>query len=416
MNKKFLSLISIVFYFSIIMLAVSTVSAADISSLKVMGTDPSTYASNVVTHKDVSISENVKTDNNYVADNTRPKVLAVDPRNNTYNVPTNKIICVGFSETIKLGTGFIELKSSSGTVPITKSIVGRYLYIRHSTTLDRGKRYSLILHTSSVKDLSGKGVASYTTSFLTTNGMNPNPPSKTVKLCFIHHSSGGNWLADGNGNLGAVLNRNHYYVTETNYGWSAQPGDLLGDRTDTVNWPEWFTNAKMPYVYRNNEHSAYTNTIANPGGENEIIMFKSCFPLSDVGSSISDEKAIYNRIKTYFAAHPNKLFVLITPPGTTNVPSYGLTKTLCNWLVDKNGWLNGYTGKNIMVFDFYCVLSEVNSHHRYYNGQIQHVYASNYDGHSPYHDGDDHPNAAGNQKATNEFIKLLNIAYHNWKG
>jgi hypothetical protein len=68
-----------------------------------------------------------------------------------------------------------------------------------------------------------------------------------------------------------------------------------------------------------------------------------------------------------------------------------------------------------MVFDFYGVLSETSSHHRYYNGQIQHVYSTYYDGISPYHDGDDHPNAIGNQKATTEFISLLNIAYNKWK-
>nr|WP_319374367.1 CARDB domain-containing protein [uncultured Methanobacterium sp.] len=246
--------------------------------------------------------------------------------------------------------------------------------------------------------------------------IDPTPPSSPVKITFIHHSCGGNWLADGNGNLGAALNANNYYVTETDYGWDAESGDNLGDYTNTNDWPSWFNDVKMPYVYANDQHSAYTNTISNPGGENEIIMFKSCFPLSEVGSSIDDEKAIYNSLKAYFAAHPNKLFVLITPPGETNVESYQLTRELCNWLVDKdNGWLAGYSGKNVMVYDFYGVLSEVNSHHRYTSGNIEHVYAADYDGNSPYHNGDDHPNAIGNQKATNEFLPLLNIAYNQWK-
>ncbi len=260
--------------------------------------------------------------------------------------------------------------------------------------------------------------AGYTTSkiSLTDLVIDTTHPTSLVKLVFIHHSCGGNWLANGNGNLGASLNANNYYVTETNYGWDAEPGDNLGDQTDTGDWPSWFNDIKMPYVYANNQHSAYTNTISNPGGENEIIMFKSCYPLSEVGSSINDEKAIYNSLKDYFAAHPNKLFVLITPPGETNVASYQLTRELCNWLVDKeNGWLAGYTGKNVMVFDFYGVLSETNSHHRYTSGSIEHIYASDYDGNSPYHNGDDHPNAIGNQKATDEFIPLLNIAYNQWK-
>jgi hypothetical protein len=43
---------------------------------------------------------------------------------------------------------------------------------------------------------------------------NPNPPTSPVKLIFIHHSTGGNWLADPAGNdlggdLGHVLMDNN---------------------------------------------------------------------------------------------------------------------------------------------------------------------------------------------------------------
>lgn len=243
------------------------------------------------------------------------------------------------------------------------------------------------------------------------------PPATPTRLIFIHHSVGGNWLAEGNGNLGNALNTNNYYVSETNYGWDAQPGDNLGDRTNTDNWPEWFTDSKMPYVYGSDYHSAYSNNIANPGGENEIIMFKSCYPQSEVGTSIDDEKTIYNSLLPYFAAHQDKLFVLITPPGETDVSSYQLTRDLCNWLTDTdNGWLKGYTGKNVFAFDFYGVLSETDSHHRWTGDHIEHVYAADYDGKSPYHNGDDHPNSIGGQKATLEFLPLLNVAYNRWKG
>ena len=246
--------------------------------------------------------------------------------------------------------------------------------------------------------------------------VNLNHPPSPVKLIFIHHSCGSNWLADGNGNLGSSLNSNNYYVSESDYGWDAQPNDNQGDHTDTSDWPSWFNNVIMPYVYNSNYHSAYTNTITNPGGENEIIMFKSCFPLSEVVDSIDDEKVIYNSLLPYFAAHPNKLFVLITPPGEETVSSYQLTRNLCNWLTDtNNGWLKDYTAKNVFAFDFYGVLSEINSHHRWTGDHIEHVYAADYNGVSPYHDGDDHPNSIGNQKATAEFLPLLNIAYNRWK-
>jgi hypothetical protein len=154
----------------------------------------------------------------------------------------------------------------------------------------------------------------------------PGPPKSTVKLIFIHHSSGENWLADGNGGLGRALGKNNYFVSDTNYGWGPNG---IGDRTDIVNWPEWFTGSEsaryMKAVYgESGQHSEYTRPLADPGGENQIVMFKSCFPNSDLSGKPSDPpargedltvgnaKAIYNDLLTYFATRPDKLFVVIT--------------------------------------------------------------------------------------------------------
>jgi hypothetical protein len=243
--------------------------------------------------------------------------------------------------------------------------------------------------------------------------INTDPPSSPVRLVFVHHSCGSNWLADG---LHSGLNTNNYYVSDMGYGWDAESGDGIGNRTDTGNWSEWFTNAKMPYVYARTG-SSHVNAITDPGGQNTIIMFKSCYPNSEVGSDIGDEQAIYNSLLPYFAAHQEKLFILITPPGEADVSSYQLTRQLCDWLVDeKNGWLKDYPHKNVGVYDFYSTLSETNSHHRICDGVIEHVYSSVYDGSSPYHNSDDHPNAAGNGKAVDEYVPLLNYFYNRWKG
>ena len=45
------------------------------------------------------------------------------------------------------------------------------------------------------------------------------PPDQVVKLIFIHHSTGENWLRDGYGDLGRTLDQNNYLVSDTNYGW-----------------------------------------------------------------------------------------------------------------------------------------------------------------------------------------------------
>ncbi|MBN2437460.1 MAG: hypothetical protein JXL20_02550, partial [Deltaproteobacteria bacterium] len=75
-----------------------------------------------------------------------------------------------------------------------------------------------------------------------TGWADPGAPASPVRLIFIHHSTGGNWLADlGDGpygGLGTALMNNNYYVSATNYGWGPYG---IGDRTDIYNWPEWFT-------------------------------------------------------------------------------------------------------------------------------------------------------------------------------
>ena len=356
----------------------------------------------------------------FITDGTPPTVTSSDPTNNTVNVAQNKVIKVTFSEPVKWGNWWIELKNSSGAViPITKSITGTVLTINHAALLKAGTKYTIYLHSGSVNDYAGNPLAGCIRSFTTAEtDYNTNSPSFPTKIIFIHHSCGENWLSDSNGGLGLILRNNNYFVSDTNYGWGL---DAIGSSTDTSDWLTWFigpnSNTYMGDLYsESGQNSDYSRLATDPSGENEIIMFKSCFPNSEVGDSIDDEKAIYNSLKTYFAAHSDKLFVLITPPGEINVESYQLTRELCSWLVDKeNGWLAGYAGKNVFTFDFYGVLSEINSHHRYISGNIEHVYAADYDGNSPYHNGDDHPNELGNKKATNEFITLLNIAYNQWK-
>ncbi len=257
-------------------------------------------------------------------------------------------------------------------------------------------------------------------------GVDTTPPQKIVKLVFIHHSVGRNWLETGNGNLGKQLNENNYYVNECYYGWDEHPDtahyEVMGDHTDTEDWPYWFNDVVMPSVYKTESHPSYTNNIENPGGENEIVMFKSCYPNSDVGATIEDEKEIYNILLDYFKEHPDKMFILITPPPMISISHPEKTRELCNWLCDyENGWLAEYPCKNVFVFDLYNVLTDPNNHHWVKDGEIQHIVSDNpVDPEHPnelyYYEGNDnHPTPEGNRKATEEFIPLLNAYYHIWQ-
>ena len=293
---------------------------------------------------------------------------------------------------------------------------------------------------------------------------NPNPPSSPVKLIFIHHSSGGNWLAapESNGNggdLGEALMNNNYYVSATNYGWGP---DTIGDRTDIGHWWDWFRGTSSA-TYTAALYTEYDQNIggfgdwprltSDPGGENEIILFKSCYPNSNLGGSptdaatvgdnpmrgawagdssytVANAKGIYNDILVFFASRQDKLFIVVTAPplaqATTNATQAANARALNNWLV--NDWLDGYPYNNVAVFDFYNVLtsnggnpdtsdlgSATGNHHRWWNGAVQHLQtvSNNYSSY-PMSSDDSHPNDQGNLKATAEFVQLLNVYYHRW--
>lgn len=253
------------------------------------------------------------------------------------------------------------------------------------------------------------------------------PKIGTVKLIFIHHSTGENWLTDDYGNLGRELYYNNYYVSDTNYGWGP---DSIGDRTDIINWREWFRSSETPRYMEAlfseiGQNSHYERGFGDPGGENQIVMFKSCFPNSALSGSPDDPpdpnedftvghaKYVYNDLLNYFSTRPDKLFIVITAPPLQDATYADNARGFNNWLV--YDWLdeNNYALNNVAVFDFYNVLTHPDNHHRVNSGQIEH--SSNgsntlyYDSH-----GDDHPNEAGSQKATAEFIPLLNYYYHRW--
>jgi hypothetical protein len=258
---------------------------------------------------------------------------------------------------------------------------------------------------------------------------NPNPPDKVVKLIFIHHSTGENWLTDGYGNLGKTLDANNYFVSDTNYGWGP---NSIGDRTDIPNWLEWFASPDTPtymtaLLTESGQNSNYTRTLSDPGGENKIIMFKSCFPNSQLEGNpndpptsegdaltVANAKYVYNEILKYFKTRPDKLFVVITAPPLSDPTFAANARAFNNWLVDN--WLteNNYPDKNVAVWDFFNVLTSQDNHHRFINGTVEHSVnqTSNIEF---YPSSDEHPSPEGSQKATNEFIPMLNVFYHRWQ-
>lgn len=280
---------------------------------------------------------------------------------------------------------------------------------------------------------------------------NPVAPIESLKLVFIHHSVGENWLADSDGGLGRALRDNGYFVSDTNYGWGPVCEDCgdcwgaIGDCTDILHWDNWFSSEETDDVFSAlimefGRHSDYARgDDQQPTRENDIVLFKSCYPNSNLAGkpddtpSSDDEltvghaKAIYNGLLEVFALHTDKLFVAVTAPPVARNDSWedpANARAFNNWLV--NDWLADYPHANVAVFDFYNVLTsnggnafvndlgmEDGNHHRWWDGAVQHIQTVSSD-FAAYAEGDSHPTSAGNQKATTEFVPLLNVFVHRW--
>ncbi|MCX5977563.1 MAG: right-handed parallel beta-helix repeat-containing protein, partial [Coprothermobacterota bacterium] len=266
----------------------------------------------------------------------------------------------------------------------------------------------------------------------------PSSPTTPVRLVFVHHSSGENWLADGNGGLGLALRNSNYFVSDTNYGWG--PGGI-GDRTDIGNWWEWFRGPESAAILtalfqEDGQNCSYSRMEVNPDpdGENEVILFKSCFPNSALQGNpsapipsiesnplkgedssspyhtVANAKGIYRDLLNSFQQHPEKLFIAVTAPPLSDPTWAANARAFNQWLVED--WLKDCPLTNVFVLDLYNVLTsnggspsvndlgwESGHHHRWWQGAVQHA-ALGGGNVNAYPSGDDHPSQAGNLKAT----------------
>jgi hypothetical protein len=268
-----------------------------------------------------------------------------------------------------------------------------------------------------------------------------SPPSAKLRLLFIHHSVGGTLLADqgpretgehaaqciwdahpNGGGLRAALAQAGYEVHEASY------GSRVGERTDLFDWLPKFHD-QMDEVLRVDVQDRQL-----PGDlRNQIVLFKSCFPNSDFvgegeapGNPAGPELTVWNArasltgLLELFAAHPDVLFVYVTAPpmaAPAAEPAWkwlarqvlgrgrdaasarragALAREFNNWVRSPEGWLRGYAHDNVVVFDYYDVLTD---HGR-----------SNLSRYPTDGGGDSHPSAEGNRRATAELVPLLNRA------
>jgi hypothetical protein len=265
------------------------------------------------------------------------------------------------------------------------------------------------------------------------------PPETSVNLLFIHHSTGGQLLADKGpyvgkdciyktfpegGGLRSLLEKNNYIVHEASY------TSIVGDKTDICDWNAKFRDKMDKVLTCKSQDEFFTDNT-----KNKIIVFKSCFPNNWIESdgktpgnpdscekTLANAKAAYQALLPYFENHPDTLFVAFTVPPLAKPILYKRDKVkqfvktflgrpdtidkignrarnFSNWLKNREkGWLKNYTINNIVVFDYYDVLTG--------HGK------SNWSAYPTQGGRDSHPSSEGNITAARKFIPFLNAAVH----
>jgi hypothetical protein len=284
-------------------------------------------------------------------------------------------------------------------------------------------------------DPEADGIAIKEVSTVDMEKFGTNKPERPLNLFFIHHSCGGQLFAPqgsdsgedciyqshpNGGGLRGLLEAEGYSVHEASY------ASELGDKTDIFDWLPKFRDKMDKIVTASGPDSYFED-----GTKNDIVAFKSCFPNSrfvGVGEepgdpkgpqlTVANAKATYSALLAEFQKKPDVLFVALTaPPLIGERPAEPLWKRVArlalgkqhpddsktgplarqfnNWLKAEDGWLKGYPLKNVVVFDYYDILTDDGK-----SNFLRFAATPN----------DEHPNKEGNTVAAKRFVPFINGA------
>lgn len=264
------------------------------------------------------------------------------------------------------------------------------------------------------------------------------PGGEPVQFLFIHHSCGGQLLADEGPQVGGETGSGErcIYVAHPNGGGlrvdleaagfavnEASYGSIIGQDTDICHW-----NAKFRDQMDRILSTRQQDDLLPEGVTNAVVAFKSCYPnnhFSGEGTepgdpdervlTLANARAAYRAMLPSFAGQPAVLFVAFTAPPIANAEPVGLwnrikrffqgepehprlARQFNDWLTDRQGgWLAGYDGGNVVVFDHYDVLTG--------HGETNWSAYPTQDGRNS------HPSAEGNRAAAEAFVPFLVAAY-----
>lgn len=228
------------------------------------------------------------------------------------------------------------------------------------------------------------------------------------RIVFLHHSVGEGMLNEGG--LRDKLLDMGILVKSATY------GDQIGEDTDMNHWVNKF-GSRMQDIF---DFSTHGDHYRSDGKTNEVVMFKSCFPNSEIEAdgdlpgdpsapqrTLANYKATWTALESELAKYPDKLFIYLTaPPVVPEVSSPDearRARDFNTWLMTE--YLPAYrqnTGlDNLYIFDLFGVLTDN-------QGFLKPEYRVPLP-------ADCHPNIKGSQAAATAFMAFFTPIWEQWQ-
>jgi hypothetical protein len=228
------------------------------------------------------------------------------------------------------------------------------------------------------------------------------------RMIFLHHSVGRGILYEGG--LRDSLLELGIVVKGATY------GDEIGEKTDMNDWLPKFQK-DMNRILR---FKAHPDRYYSDATTNDIVMFKSCFPNSNIvgngempGDPVSSHRTLAN-YKTAFdkiggemSKYPERLYIYVTAPPlvpeSTSPENAQRAGAFNRWVTSE--YLPAYEEKtghfNFVVFDLFNVLADESGHLKESFRRPR--------------QGDSHPNPEANKAAAEAFMEFFRPVWEKWE-
>ena len=224
----------------------------------------------------------------------------------------------------------------------------------------------------------------------------PVAAQSPIRIIFLHHSCGHNLIEEGGVREGLTALGYEFYdhgynddgLRLADGSYTGTHFDVPGDNTD----PDG-----IAAIFSQPLHDPPDTTFSHLM-QYDVIIFKSCFPTSNIGSDeqLDEFKGYYLTVRDRIDQYPDKLFIVVTQPpqvpGASDAAEGRRARALADWLASEE-FLGGRS--NVFTFDFFDLLAGDDNFLR-----------SGY----RYDDEDGHPNARANGEIGPQFVAFVDEA------